>query len=215
MSELVYSGYDSERGRAALRRMNQIHRRFQISNEDFLYVLSTFVFEPVRWNERFGWRPMTENEKLAGYYFWREVGIRMGIRNIPAPYSAFERYNIEYERATFRYTDANRRVAEATRDMFLSWFLPRVLHPVGRPFAHALMDERVLEAFGFSRPPAIVRRLVAAAVRLRGRVVRCLPPRRKPVNRSALQHRSYPGGHRIEELGPTAVGGRREQSLVR
>jgi len=30
--------------------------RFQISNEDFLYVLSTFVFESIRWNARFGWR---------------------------------------------------------------------------------------------------------------------------------------------------------------
>ena len=27
-------------------------------NEDFLYVLSTFVFEPIRWNARFGWRPL-------------------------------------------------------------------------------------------------------------------------------------------------------------
>jgi hypothetical protein len=34
------------------------HRRFNINNKDYLYVLSTFVFEPVRWNERYGWRPM-------------------------------------------------------------------------------------------------------------------------------------------------------------
>jgi hypothetical protein len=34
VSELMEHGYDSERGRAALRRMNQIHGRFVISNED-------------------------------------------------------------------------------------------------------------------------------------------------------------------------------------
>src|ERR1041384_6204039 len=50
VSELMEYGYDSERGRAALRRMNQIHGRFAISNDDFLYVLSTFVFETIRWN---------------------------------------------------------------------------------------------------------------------------------------------------------------------
>ena len=44
ISELLEWGYDSDRGKAALRRMNQIHGRFQISNDDFLYVLSTFIF---------------------------------------------------------------------------------------------------------------------------------------------------------------------------
>jgi hypothetical protein len=43
--------------------MNALHGRFRIANEDFLYVLSTFVFEPIRWNQRFGWRRMTEFEQ--------------------------------------------------------------------------------------------------------------------------------------------------------
>src|SRR5687768_15301280 len=42
ISEIFEHGYDSERGRAAIRRMNQMHGRFPISNEDMLYVLSTF-----------------------------------------------------------------------------------------------------------------------------------------------------------------------------
>src|SRR3954451_14697827 len=53
VSELMEWGYDSERGKRALRRMNQIHGRFAIANDDFLYVLSTFVFEPIRWNARY------------------------------------------------------------------------------------------------------------------------------------------------------------------
>ena len=44
VSEMMESGYDTDRGGAALRRMNEIHSRFKISNEDFLYVLSTFYF---------------------------------------------------------------------------------------------------------------------------------------------------------------------------
>ena len=56
VSELLEWGYDSERGKRALRRLNQLHGRFTIANEDFLYVLSTFIFEPIRWNEQFGWR---------------------------------------------------------------------------------------------------------------------------------------------------------------
>src|SRR5256885_9828810 len=111
-------GYDSERGRGALLRMNQQHGRFAIANEDFLYVLSTFIYEPIRWNARFGWRLMCEQERLAMFHFWRQVGRRMNIKDIPDNYAAFERFNIEYERAHFRYTDANHRVGAATRELF-------------------------------------------------------------------------------------------------
>ena len=102
--------------------MNRIHGRFEISNEDFLYVLSTFVFEPIRWNARFGWRPLIEAEKLATFDFWREVGRRMAIKDIPESYAEFERYNEEYERRHFRRTEQAERVGGATRDMFLAWF---------------------------------------------------------------------------------------------
>lgn len=39
ISEWSANGYDSERGRAALRRMNRIHKHFNITNEDFLVEL--------------------------------------------------------------------------------------------------------------------------------------------------------------------------------
>ena len=202
LSEILEHGYDSERGKAALRRMNQLHGRYGISNEDMLYVLSTFVFEPVRWMERFGWRALATNEKLATFYFWREVGRRMNIKDIPASYEELERYNIEYERDNFRYSDTNRRVGEATRDMFLSWFLPKFLHPLGRPFIYALMDEPLLRAFGFPQPPRLMRRLVEGALKMRARLLRFFPVRRKPRLRTKMKHRTYPRGYRIEDLGP-------------
>ncbi len=42
-SEIMKWGYKSDRGIQAIERMNAIHGRFKISNEDFLYVLSTFI----------------------------------------------------------------------------------------------------------------------------------------------------------------------------
>jgi hypothetical protein len=36
LSEIFENGYESERGKAAIIRLNQIHGRFQISNDDFL-----------------------------------------------------------------------------------------------------------------------------------------------------------------------------------
>src|SRR5438309_1344814 len=151
VSELMEWGYDSDRGQRALRRMNQLHGRFAIANEDFLYVLSTFIYEPIRWNARFGWRPMCEQERLSMFYFWREVGRRMNLKELPSDYDAFERYNRAYELQHYHYTPANQRVGSATRDLFLNMFLrwfPAPLRRLARPAMYAMMDEPILAAFG-------------------------------------------------------------------
>lgn len=201
ISEILEHGYDSERGRAAVRRMNQIHGRFEIANDDFLYVLSTFVFVPIRWNKQFGWRRMIKGERLALFHFWREVGRRMNIRDIPADYAEFKRFNLEYERRNFRFTEANRHVGEATRNLFMSWF-PGWMRPLVKHGIHAAMDDPLLDAFGFPRPSPGMRRFVQVIMRSRALLLHWLPKRRSPVLRTEMKTKSYPCGYRIEEIGP-------------
>jgi hypothetical protein len=201
VSELMEHGYDSERGRRALRRMNQMHGRFSIANDDFLYVLSTFIFEPIRWNARYGWRKMGEKEELAYFYFWREVGRRMGIRELPDDYATFEKFNRDYERDNYRFSEANQRVGSATRELFVSW-LPRPFAPVVRLSIYALLDEPLRIAFGFPRAPRLFEALVPASIKLRGTLLHLCPPRKKPRLRTQMRHPSYPEGYTIESLGP-------------
>jgi hypothetical protein len=201
VAEITEHGYDSERGRAAIRRMNQLHRRYEISNDDYLYVLSTFIYEPERWNARFGWRKATHNEKLANYYFWREVGRRMNIRDIPPDNEAFRAWKDEYERQQFRYSPSNQVIGEATVRVFLSW-LPALLRPLARESVYAVMDDTLREAFGFPKPHGLIYALIDGAMALRAWVYRnLLPPRTKPFSYTALRHRSYPHGYTLEELG--------------
>lgn len=201
LSTIVEAGYDSEEGKRAIRQMNRIHGRFEISNEDFLYVLSSFVFEPIRWNARFGWRPLIETEKQATFEYWREVGRRMGIREIPEAYEDFERFNKEYERREFRHTAASRRVGTSTRDMFLAWF-PGLPRRFGAQAIYALMDEPLLEAFGFPKPPRAVRVAVENGLRARARIVARLPARRRPRLRVQRRTKTYGRDWRVEDLGP-------------
>lgn len=201
VSELIEWGYESERGKRALRRMNQLHGRFAIANEDFLYVLSTFVFEPIRWNTHFGWRLMCERERLAYFYFWREVGRRMNIRDLPADYETFERFNREYETINYRFNHANQRVGAATRELFVSWF-PGLLAPLVRSTIYSLLDDPLLDAFGFPRPGRLMRFLVPKILRLRGQLAGLLPPRKHPRLRTGMGHPTYPQGYVIEQLGP-------------
>ena len=202
LAEILDNGYNSERGRAALRRMNQLHSRFNIPNDEFLYVLSTFILEPIRWNARFGWRPLLEQEKLAAYYYWREVGRRMNIKEIPPDYESLERYNVEYEETHFRFAEPNYHLAKATRDLFLGWFLPKPLWRLGEPFIYAIMDDWLLAAVGFPKPVPWIRKFAEAALKMRARLLRFLPARRRPRLITQQKHPTYPNGYRIEQLGP-------------
>lgn len=204
VAEMSAFGYNSERGKDAQRRMNRIHKQYDISNDDYLYVLSTFIYEPIRWNARFGWRKMCENEKLAAYYCWREIGRRMNIKDIPDSFEAFEQYNINYEREHFRYAESNQHIGEYTRDLFLSWFgLPKPISKLFRPVLYALLDDSMLDAFGFPHPPQFLRTLLAASLKTRAFALRFFPPRKKPfLYTEDAKHREYPDGHKLTDLGP-------------
>jgi len=178
ISTILEDGYDSEAGKRALRQMNRIHSRFEISNDDFVYVLSTFVLEPIRWNARFGWRPMMEAARLASFHCWREIGRRMNIKAIPEEYSELERFNEAYERKHFATGGAARRLGVDGQELYAAWF-PRPARPLVRRSIHALLDPGLRAAFGYPEPPRGLRPLLETGLRARARAVRLLPPRRR------------------------------------
>ena len=211
LSEILENGFDSTRGRCALARMNDMHGRFRISNDDMLYVLSTFVFEPIRWIERFGRRPLTGHERTAWFHYYRELGLRMGIDGIPVDCAGLEAVNRQVESARFCPAESNHRIGSVTRDLLLGFYMPRRLFRLGRPVAHAFMDAPLLQAMGFSPPPGWLRRAVICGMRLRRAILRVMPTRRRPRLITQVRRPSYPGGYRIGELGTFCPMGTRRQ----
>ena len=202
----LLEGFESPRGRAAIRRINQMHRMYDISNDDMRYVLSTFVVVPVRWLHAFGWRRLTAGELLASVRYYQSLGRHMGIADIPGTYAGFATLMDEYERAHFAYDAASARVADRTLALLVS-FYPRLFAPVVEVFSRALMDPPLLRAFGYREPGRIARRLSAGALRLRARAVAVLPKRRTPLHVIDLPRiRSYPNGFDIEQMGTFAPG---------
>ena len=204
VSELFKWGYEHPRGQAFLQRMNGIHGRFPIGNSDYLYVLSTFIYEPVRWCDRFGWRPLSDHEKQAMYYFWYAVGERMGITDMPGSYEAFEAYNRTYEREHFTYDVANQRVADATRAMLLSWF-PVGLRSLADKAIPALLDQPLLNALGWQPASPLLTQLLEKSLKLRSRLLRKLPPRTLPDFLADRTIRSYPQGYTVTDIGPQSL----------
>ncbi len=201
LGEVLEHGLDSERGRAALRRINRAHARWPISEEDSRYVLATLLVVPMRWLDRYGWRPVTATERRAAYLYHRELGLRMGVRAWPEGYDEVAAFLDAYEAERFARTPGGVRTAVATRELFVSWF-PRPLAPLLRTGVHALLDPPLLQAFGFDPAPPWVVASADRALRLRGRIVRALPPRRslKPARAHATV-KGYRHGYDIEQLG--------------
>lgn len=206
LDEVSEHGLESDAGRQAVRRMNQMHRSYDIANDDMRYVLATFVVTPVRWIEAYGWRPLVAAEIEAATAYYRRLGRLMGIRDIPRNYREFATLLDEYEAAHFGYDAGARRVADATLALFCS-FYPRPLRPLVRRFTLSIMDEPLRRAFGYDPPPAAVVRGSRLLLRLRGRLERLLPARAKPKRIDNLRViRSYPGGYDPALLGTFPQG---------
>jgi hypothetical protein len=197
-------GFDSEEGRTGIRRINQMHRMYDISNDDLRYVLSTFVVMPKRWLDAYGWRPLTDHEVRATVNYFSALGRHMGIKDLPATYDAYMHLMDDYERKHFAYDAGGRRVADATLAL-LEQFYPRPLHRPMNVFSRALMEPHLLRAFRYEDPGPRVRRAVRASLRARARALRLTPSNRRPTYSQDMNRiRSYPNGFDLASLGTFA-----------
>ncbi len=203
LDAVLTHGMASPEGRTAIRRMNHMHGAYGIGNDDMLYVLATFVVMPVRWIASYGWRDLTDTEVRATVAYYAALGRRMGIKGIPTTYDAFADLLDTYEAERFAYDAGGRAVADATLRLLARFPTYRLLPASAvRLFARSVMDEHLCRAFRYPRPPAVVVAACRGLLRLRGRVVRFLPPRRRPMTADDLSSlRTYPDGYRVEDLG--------------
>jgi hypothetical protein len=199
--EATLDGIDSPRSHAALRRLNRIHGHYDIPQDELAYVLATTIVGPVRWIEAYGWRPLDPHELRAITRVTTRFGELMGIKGLPTTYDGYLALLVDHERRHFAPTPEATRLAEASIRIARE-VAPPPLRPLLRRVTIAVMDEPLREALGLPRQPRWFVRGVHAGLRLRGRLLRLAPPRR-----TAYVHRptTYPGGHRLEDLGPLSM----------
>jgi hypothetical protein len=205
ISEFLVDGYDGPVGQRAIAHMNRIHGAYRIANDTFLFVLSTFVFDPIDWMQRFGWRPMTRREQLALFEFWRQVGRRMGLHDLPSDLDAFRTWAEEYQRRHFHFTESNRRVADATVRIVEGW-LSRPLRWAVFPVLNTLLDERLRRSFNYPEPSAWLTGLVRGALWARKQFLKVFTFEPTPKIPRTTFYRTYPkGDYEIESIGPAKL----------
>ena len=178
--EFLRGGYDSERGRAAIARVREIHARFPITNDQNLYTLASLTFEAERIPRLLGRELLTPDEIDANRRFWRGVGEGLGITGIPETTEGYWQWTQEYERRHWGYTPGGRAVADAMIDDYASRWTPGPLRGLGRAAVLALCDDGLLATHRLPRPRARVRPLVGLGLGayLRGRDWLPDPPER-------------------------------------
>jgi len=200
--EAVSEGVDSPRSHAAVDRLNRIHRHYDIPDHEFQYVLATTLVGPIRWIDRYGWRPLDPKEVVALTRFTTRFGELMNITGLPETYDGYLQLLVDYEREHFAHDPANTRVTEATIAIGRQaspWFL----RPGFRRVSIALMDEPLREALGMPRQPRALVAAVDLGLRLRAKALRYLaPPRTTPYQRV---HPTYPNGYEIDRIGPSKM----------
>jgi hypothetical protein len=201
-----FLGFDHPDTRTALRRINQMHRSYDIPNDQMRYVLSTFVVVPKRWMDDYGKRPFTPHELSAVVHYYRTLGRHLGITDLPEAFDEFSDLMDTYEADHFAFDEGARRVADVTLHL-VTTFYPKPLRGAVEVFIRALMDEPLLRAFRYDAPHPVVVRTCRAALRARGRLLRFFPPRREPkLVRDFSWVRSYPDGYDLADLGTFPPG---------
>jgi hypothetical protein len=171
--EFLVGSMDSDRGSRALAKMNWMHRRYgsKIKQPELLHTLAMFVLEPIRWLNEREWRPLTEIEKVAIFIYWKEIGNRMGIKDIPDTLEELEIWTAEYTKKNVYFTKYNKMCAESTMRLFLR-NVPLFMRGFAQHAAVSLFEEQSRLALGYEKPPRWIAKLVATTFQIRRFIIR-------------------------------------------
>ncbi|KAF9542942.1 hypothetical protein CPC08DRAFT_755997 [Agrocybe pediades] len=210
------------RSAIAIARINYLHKKYNIRNDDFLYNLSLFMIEPIKFTEKYDWRPHSPLEIQAIFVLWTEVGRRMGIQNIWNSYEEMVEWaNVgknpsssgdsilmsksfsvihqqQYELDNMIPSEESQKLARVTLEHFLSR-VPRIpgLRGLVLQIFTTLLDARTRNAMGLSEPAPTIVKLVHGIFALRAFLVRnFMLPRGKPSLWVKLD-----STHKLDEVG--------------
>lgn len=200
MYELIHNGLDSAIGKRIVERLNEMHQRWRISNDDYLWVLGTFCVLGIRMIDQYGWRRLTDIERQALIDWYRELGARMGVTDIPATYDAFDTWFRQYEATHLRRTGKGDKLVAATHEIVFEP-VPRRLRPAAVRAAAVIVDEPARSALGLPTPGPVTTLLVRGLLKIKA-VRRRRQGTRPPWFTSHNPNSTYPNGYTIEDLGP-------------
>ncbi|KAL1755559.1 hypothetical protein FB107DRAFT_213323 [Schizophyllum commune] len=153
------------RAMISMARVNFLHSKYNISNDDYLYTLCLFLFEPITWAEKYGWRPLSDFEKHAWFVYWVEIGKRMNIKDIPPTYDELKAWSLQYEDEHMVPSPTNYEVAQhTTNELVMRVPAAFGIRDFAKCFTVCALDERVRVAMLQEPPPRYMYAMMDAAL---------------------------------------------------
>jgi uncharacterized protein (DUF2236 family) len=151
IATLIVDGLESERGKLALARMAEAHRRVQASDEEYRYVLSVFFLEPLRFNALYGVKALLDSDRSLLFEFWMQAGQRMGISALPPSLAEWAAFQRDFEGEHLGHTPEGEQLALASLHDVVRLVIPRGLQGLTRQALLGCMDPAVRHALGLPR----------------------------------------------------------------
>lgn len=196
---VMENGFAPGPGRDAARRVNAMHRHYDIHEDDFVAVGCDEALCGLELAEEFGWRPVSENEREALRIYYDHQSRAYGSRRyLPPSIPEMRAYWSDYLDAQAQFEPQNLRLAQATLGFFVQLF-PKWMGPFARILLLANLDPRITRACGLdvpSRPAQWAARAFMAQMGRRDPV-----PDNEPDGLEALVAQIYPDGWQVHELG--------------
>ncbi|WP_448547720.1 oxygenase MpaB family protein [Thalassotalea fusca] len=149
---IISSGIDSEQSRATFSHINRVHANLPASNDDFLYVLSTFILEPVRFNRQFSRYQLADDEIDVLLTFWSEVGQRMRITDIPETEGQWHKFQRAYEAKCQAYSPEGNALAKKSLNQVVKLSLPFGTRFIAKQLITGALSVNTLAALGLNKP---------------------------------------------------------------
>jgi hypothetical protein len=190
-------------GRDAARRVNAMHRRYDIHPDDFTAVGCDAPLTSLGIADRFGWRPVTGAEREALRIHYSAEARAFGAhRPLPATLDEMAAFLDRYLDTQAVFEPQNRRLADAFMG-YVAGLFPRPLRTTVKAVLLAQVDPRVLRACGLPVPSGSRKRVSDGLMWTIGRGGAVADP--VPGEASGLDRivsAVYPHGWSIGDLGP-------------
>lgn len=191
-------GIETRRGGEAIRRINEIHGRYNIPNAAFLWVLGNLIFVMDHWNRSIGWRRWTDVEREGWFNEHVRFGEALGLKEIPPTYAEFEEWWNAFDAACPTASDITRESFEK----FLAQHVAARPDAIQRAMASVMMigmDPEFRRCLGYPEPTAEQRQTARVSFQAAKAFADALPYR--PYVRSLRSSTLYPQGARVDEIG--------------
>ena len=165
-------------------------------------MLATTIVGPVEWIRAYGWRDLDPVELQALANLTTRFGELMGITGLPTTYDGYLTLLRDYEQRRFEFTEANRRVTEATLRIAAEVAPPPL--QAARPAGHDRPDGRAAAGRARdARAAGVVRRPPYAAAC--GSAPACCGSRHRAARRTTTGRPPTPTATRCADIGPLSM----------